>query len=421
MNETDLGVAIVVYEVDVRGGMERQALRLAKGLAARGARVTVVTTYAPRGVGLPLPATTREQRDGFEILRVPCFRWWSGEAVRALVDVVLARVVLSRRRRIDVIYSVQFQAAAHAARVARVSGSPTVVKFACSGVYGDLAQLAARPDRADLLEDLRDIDHYACLSREVRTETAAAGLDERRCLLVRNGVDVTVFSPEGARAALGPGRWILFVGRHDPQKRIHVLLRAFAALAARVPDARLACAGKGPQEAELHALARELGVHERVSFLDERRDVPELLRAASVFVLPSVAEGLPNALLEALATGVPCVVTNIPGTDEVVTHDREALMVPVDDAPALEAALARLLTDPALAGRLAQAGRALVLREFDMERVVDRHFALFSELGRARRRRRSSLAAIYGRFATALLTGWFLALGRRVARIRALS
>src|SRR5262249_14595967 len=151
--------------------------------------------------------------------------------------------------------------------------------------------------------------------------------------------------------------------------RINVLIRAFARISERIPDVRLACAGWGPEEQALRALARELGLAERVSFLGVRDDVPELLRAASVFVLPSAAEGLPNALLEALSVGVPAVATNIPGTDEVVRDEVEALMVPVDDEAALARAIERVLTDRALAKRLVSAGHELIAREFDMERV----------------------------------------------------
>src|SRR5581483_2031124 len=203
-------------------------------------------------------------------------------------------------------------------------------------------------------------------------EVVAAGLPAARCLLVRNGVDRSLFAREGPKAELPAGRTILFLGRHDSQKRIDVLLRAFAEIAPRLPDVRLVCAGKGPDAAKLQALARELGLEARVSFLGERGDVPQLLRAASVFCLPSAAEGMPNALLEALAAGVPCVATAIPGTTDVVTHDVEALLVPVDDVPALAGALERVLKDEALARRLAASGLERIAREFDMEAVADR-------------------------------------------------
>jgi glycosyltransferase involved in cell wall biosynthesis len=413
---TPLRVAFVLENADTQSGMERQALRLARGLTARGARVVVVTTYTPRGFVLPGPEDPprRERRDGYEIVRVPCYRWWSGEAVRALFALTLARVLFARR--VDVVYGVQFQAALHVRRAAHAGEWPTVLKFACGGSYGDLAQAARRKDARAVLGDLARVDRYACLSEQVRREVEAAGLPPERCVLVRNGVDRSVFSPEGEKAALPPGRSVLFLGRHDGQKRVSVLLRAFAKVAARTGDARLVCAGKGPEEENLRALARTLGVAERVSFLGERRDVPALLRAASVFVLPSAAEGLPNALLEALSVGVPSVVTDIPGTDEVVTDEREALTVPLDDEDALARAIARLLEDKELAARLVRAGHERIAREFDMERVVDAHLELFSSLRRERRPLRRGLDGLSLELARTLVTGWFHALGRRLGR-----
>jgi len=410
-----LGVAIVCEGVDFQAGMERQALRLAKGLAERGVRVVVVTTYSPPGFGLPLPSRPprREHRDGYEIVRVPMLRWWSGEAVRALFALALARVLVSRR--VDVVYSVQWQAAVHVDKVVAVGRWPTVMKIACGGEYGDLAQVSRRKESAEILERLGRVDRYACLSRQVEEEIERAGLPRERVFSVRNGVDRSRFSPEGPRATLPPGKWIVFLGRHDSQKRLDVLLRAFALI--KVPEARLALAGQGPDLAKLEALARELGISARVSFLGERRDVPELLRAASVFVLPSAAEGLPNALLEALSTGVPSVVTDIPGTNEVVSPEREALMVPLDDAPALARALERALTDEALRERLVKAGHERIAREFDMDAVTDAHLRLFMSMkGETQPVNRRRLVGLSFELAKALLVGWFYALGRRLFR-----
>jgi glycosyltransferase involved in cell wall biosynthesis len=409
-----LSVGVVLENADFQGGMERQAHRLAKGLAARGAKVVLVTTFTPeRYLGSsPKDPPRKEQRDGYEIVRVPCYRWWSGEAVRARFALSLAKTFFARA--VQVVYAVQFQAALHLARAARGGEWATVLKLACGGSYGDMAQATRWPEKT-VYRDLVRVDRFACLSEQVRAEVAAAGLPAERCLIVRNGVDRTVFSKDGAKAALPPGRSILFIGRQDGQKRISVLLQAFAKIAARIPDARLVSVGRGPEEERLKELARELGVADRVSFLGERRDVPDLLRAASVFCLPSAAEGMPNALLEALSTGVPSVATEIPGTTDVVRHEKEALLVPVDDVPALEQALERLLEDPALAARLGAAGAERIAREFDMERVTDMHLALFQELAQKKPPVRRSLGRLRLTFARTLVTGWFSALGRRLS------
>src|SRR5581483_4361632 len=196
MAREELGVAIVLENGDFQAGMERQAHRLARGLAARGARVSLVTTFTPRRYlgAAPEDPPRRERRQGYEIVRVPCRRWWSGEAVRALFALELARVLIARH--IDVVYAVQWQAALHVRRAARAGEWPLVLKLACGGSYGDLAQVARRKDAPALLEALSAVDRFACLSEQVRGEVVAAGLAGERCVLVRNGVDRALFSPE---------------------------------------------------------------------------------------------------------------------------------------------------------------------------------------------------------------------------------
>jgi glycosyltransferase involved in cell wall biosynthesis len=386
------GVAIVVHNIDAVGGMERQAGRLAEHLAARGVRVTIVSTWVEPRFRFSLQATKPwyERRGAIEIIRTPIFRTWKLKATQQLFDIVATYSLMRRRRRLDVIYAVQYTGSLHSVLPAEATGLPTVVKFACGGEHGDFYVLAQDEDAERIRAALRRMDRYVIISEEIRREAEEAGLDPLRFVKIRNGVDTKRFSREGPAAdlaALGPKdrtKVVLFVGRLDTQKRVDVLIRAFAKVLAKVPEARLACAGSGPRLEEYRALARELGVADKVAFLGARSDVPALHRAASAFALPSAAEGLPNALLEALACGTPSVATAIPGTTDVVSHEKEALLVPLDDADALADALARVLEDEALARSLARAGRERIMAEFDMERVTDQYLALFQELARAK-------------------------------------
>jgi glycosyltransferase involved in cell wall biosynthesis len=382
------GVAIVVHNIDAVGGMERQALRLAERLSARGVHVTIVTTYTEPRFTIPLRPQRKwyERRGRIEIVRVPMYGGWMQDTIHQLIDVAGTYALMRRRRKIDVIYGVQYTGAFHAAHIAEATGMPTAVKFACGGEHGDFHVLALQENALDLRDALGRMDRYVIISEEIRQEAAANGLDAGRFVKIRNGVDTKRFNREGPAAALpelgsAPERQVVFfAGRHDTQKRVDVLVRAFAKVVAQVPGARLACAGSGPRVEEYRSLARELGVADRVAFLGARPDVEALHRAAQVFVLPSAAEGLPNALLEALAAGTPSVATAIPGTTDVVEHEKEALLVPLDDVDALAAAIVRLLRDRALAERLAQAGLERIRREFDMERVTDQYVALFEAL-----------------------------------------
>jgi glycosyltransferase involved in cell wall biosynthesis len=179
---------------------------------------------------------------------------------------------------------------------------------------------------------------------------------------------------ELARADAGPV--VLTVARLDGQKGITHLLDAAAA----VPNASFAIAGDGPNRTALEAHAASLGVGDRVRFLGHRHDVPALLAAADLFVLPSLYEGLPLAVLEAMAAGVPVIATAIGGTDEVVRDGETGTLVPPASSEALAAAITRTLADREHASRLALAARSLVAREYSVASMVRSVSHLYDEL-----------------------------------------
>lgn len=215
---------------------------------------------------------------------------------------------------------------------------------------------------------LRDIDGFA----------------GRRIEVIENGIAVERYGPPTDRAerkrTLGfdpQRRHVVHVARHHPVKDQPMLLRGFAAMAADAPDADLLMAGDGPLRGELEALAGSLGVADRVKFLGIRKDVPELLKAADAFALTSVSEAASLTLLEAMATALPAVVTDVGGNPEIVRHEREGLLVPRGDWRACGDALRRILGDPALARRLGDAARARALDRYRQERTIDAYHALY--------------------------------------------
>jgi glycosyltransferase involved in cell wall biosynthesis len=208
------------------------------------------------------------------------------------------------------------------------------------------------------------------VSEEVRHRYAAElRVPARTLVVVRNAIRVPPAAPmrnAAVRASLVEGRpdfVVLTPARLHPQKGHTYLLRA----AAQVPDATFVLAGDGPLRAELEAEARDLGVAGRCIFLGQRADVPALLAAADLFVLPSLFEGLPVSVLEAMAAERPVVATAIGGTDEAITSEESGLLVPPRDPAALASAIRRLQADPPFARSLAAAARARVEREFSSE------------------------------------------------------
>jgi glycosyltransferase involved in cell wall biosynthesis len=270
-----------------------------------------------------------------------------------------------------------------------------------TGKYGLLAAalsgVAAVVATAHLLDDTRPewrtrLNHRlaaACVSRYLAVSEGVARrlrihfrVPERKIQVVRNGVDAERFrraADPGLRASLagdGERPIVLTIARLDSQKgHVHLL-----AAAAEVPDAVFLLAGEGGERPRLEAQARALGIAGRVRFLGHRDDVPELLAACDLLVLPSLYEGLPLSVLEAMAAGRPVVATAVGGTDEAVLHGETGLLVPAAAPAALAEAIRHLLGDPGRAARMGQAGRARASREFSMARMIREVAGVYDEL-----------------------------------------
>jgi GalNAc-alpha-(1->4)-GalNAc-alpha-(1->3)-diNAcBac-PP-undecaprenol alpha-1,4-N-acetyl-D-galactosaminyltransferase len=167
----------------------------------------------------------------------------------------------------------------------------------------------------------------------------------------------------------GSRRSLITVGRLAPEKGLDVLLSAFSRVAGAFPDWTLIVLGEGPERARLSELAERLGISDRVSFAGWIREPGDALARADLFVMSSRYEGFPNALLEAMACGLPAIATESLGAREIITPDIDGVLVPVDSVSELEAALRELMSDDAARRRLSRAARA-VSRRFSLEAVV---------------------------------------------------
>jgi glycosyltransferase involved in cell wall biosynthesis len=150
------------------------------------------------------------------------------------------------------------------------------------------------------------------------------------------------------------------------------------------PDARFELVGGGPELSALRAIAGALGLEHAVSFLGHRENVKARLEAADIFVLPSRSEAFPNAVLEAMAAGLPVVASGVGGVLEVVRQGQNGLIVPPGDPAELASAVCRLMADPPFAHGLGDAARAEVAVRYSFERMIDEFEAIYlEELARA--------------------------------------
>lgn len=233
-------------------------------------------------------------------------------------------------------------------------------------------------------------DKVITVSEAVRAEAIATlGLPEDHVIHVVNGSDLARFAtpPPLVESRLlagledgeiGIGMVSRFVAAGSHMKGHAELLHAFGALVPDHPRARLLLIGDGPSRPEIADLAKQLGLQAAVRFLGHRDDIPALLPALSVSVLPSRGEGLPRGLVESMACGVPCVGTDVGGIPELL-RDGAGLVSPVGDVPALEAALRRVLEDRALAARLSEAGRARA-QQYDAPAMCRATEAVYDEV-----------------------------------------
>jgi N-acetyl-alpha-D-glucosaminyl L-malate synthase BshA len=256
------------------------------------------------------------------------------------------------------------------------------------------------PDRVSPLRRAANrlvFDHLADAVNAVCAFSARAvarmdGFSGERIEVIENGIEVDRYGPATDRNALrrqlglDPARrYVANIARFHPVKDQAMLLRAFAAVAAARPDADLLLVGDGPLRPELEKQVRELGIEGRVRFLGIRSDVPDILRAIDVFALTSVSEAASLTLLEAMASAVPVVVTDVGGNPEMVRHGIEGLLVPRGDADAAAAALLRILDDSARAAEMGAAGRARVLERYQLEQTIHSYFRLYQRLASPRR------------------------------------
>lgn len=290
----------------------------------------------------------------------------------------VARVL--RERRVSVVHSHNTCAFIFGTLGARLAGVRTIV-------HTDHAR--AFPDRFRYMAAEYLLSHLVYRVVGVSAPTSEAlhrheRIPRRKLVTVPNGIDrsrYTVALDRGqVRRALGiapEARVIALAARLTEQKGLQYLLHALPAVIARHPDVVLLVAGDGPLRPALEALAAELGVAPHVRFLGMRDDIAALLRACDVYALPSVWEGLPMAVLEAMAAGLPVVGTDVGGVGTAVAHEVTGLLVPKRDPARLAEALVAVLGDRVLRRRLGDEARRVFERRFTAEAMARAYEALY--------------------------------------------
>jgi sugar transferase (PEP-CTERM/EpsH1 system associated) len=264
------------------------------------------------------------------------------------------------------------------------------------GEHGrDVFDLHGQNRKYNLLRKLaRPLVHrYIALSRDLeRWLTDTVGVSPQRIVQIYNGVDIARFEPRrGPRGEFGPPGFagaeqlvIGSVGRMAEVKDFPTLVRAFLAVLARRPDLRarlrLVIIGEGVSKVTCQSLADEAGAAELVWFPGERGDVAELMRGFDLFVLPSLGEGISNTILEAMATGLPVVATDVGGNPELVESGTTGRLLTPSDVEGLAQALLVYADDPQQLRTQGAAGRIRVETRFSMDAMVRGYLGVYDEV-----------------------------------------
>lgn len=406
MSDAPRLLLLTAYYFPLQGGVETHARALAIYLLAHGIPVTIVTKRIDAG------GPAMETIDGITVHRVAPAGPRNGVRKWLMLPFALWRIV-ALRKTFDVIYCPGYQGIGIAAMAAGLLlGKPVVLRSGNLGVlYGNnwnepLSRFHISPDMAIvrwLKARVRSIytpaAAFACNCREIEDEALACGVPRARVHYLPNAVDVDRYRPalpgEKAQVRAAEG-WpqdallCLYVGRLSVEKGVMELLEAWRTLPHR--NKRLVLIGPdmpgnpsdvGPAARQFVA-DHDLG-HE-VIFHGESSDGARLLRAADIYVQPSHYEAFSNALVEAMATGLPPVATRIGGMLDCIVDGENGLLATPRDPAALAQQLERMMSDPALAARLGANARATVVADFNVVTIFGRFAELFTTVAGARAR-----------------------------------
>jgi glycosyltransferase involved in cell wall biosynthesis len=365
----------MMLESDGPGGAEMMVFRLSEELRDRGH--TILPVGPINGIGW-LGDLFRGAGMTPEVFRLR--RPVDPECVRGLVELFV-------RHRIDAVHSHEFTMAVYGAAAAQLLDVPHVITM-----HGGFKVCRALRRRVALRWAMRNSDHTAMVSRATRRQFATdLGVDESRFTVVPNGVPTRRGDATRRRAEFGirPDECVLLaVGTLERHKGHRTLLEALAAIvrSGLATPWRLIIAGGrgGDQHESLLEYVRAEGLENRVHIVTNRSDIPDLLALADVFVMPSLWEGLPMALLEAMVAGKAIVASATAGIPEAIVDGAEGLLVPPGDAVRLAGALRQLLTESDLRASLGASAAARAAREFTVQVMADRYEGLYTQRRSAR-------------------------------------
>jgi glycosyltransferase involved in cell wall biosynthesis len=368
----------------VTGGAEKECQKLANRFLEKGMAVAVLTQSL---TGKP----DYEVIDDIPVYRK--MRGWHLYEYTYMLSVVWFLVKHIRHYDIIQCFGV-YLFIPPVALIKYLFGKRALARIEGPGSSGDFHRIRKLKCGKLILKSAKCLDRIISISRDIRREIRGNGFPEGSVVSIPNSVDVDLFRP-GSGDGKGRMEQICFIGRLAEEKGVHYLIKAVRAVKKDGDRIKLFIVGDGPLRSSLEELSQQLGLMEDVLFVGHAETVLPYYQKTDVFVLPSLSEGLPLSLLEALSCGLPVIATAVGGSREIVDPHDEAGSIPVShyhigtygilvnprDVEGLARALLRSLKDRELSQHLGRAAQQYVKSTFSLDRVVDKYRALYATLG----------------------------------------
>ena len=369
-------------------GAEAVILNLSRTLN-EGSHSSAVGVFA-NSSNLNLEFYDRAVSEGLDTHLIPCSGQMDRAAVVAIRDLAI-------RTKADIVHAHGFKADIYAYFALWGTGIPLVSTCHTWYDHDPTVSFYGKLDRFIL----RRYSAVVAVSDDVKDRLLGAGVREEKIRIVRNGIDLRPFS--GATASLrgliavGESPTVGLVARLSPEKGVDIFLRAASLVLREIPAARFIVVGEGPEHAKLDALIEELGIRESVSLLGRRDDMPSVYVSFDLMVSSSRHEGLPMAILEGMASGLPYIATAVGDVPKIIQNGISGVLVRAEEVDVLASQMIALLQDPEARRRLGNAARRRVMDEFSAERMTSDYLNLYEQVIAKRapedRRGKSSVAS----------------------------
>jgi len=363
----------------VGGGVEKVVFEVSRRLVRMGVDVTVITLNT-------VMAKSFEILEGIKVYRCRPISLTEAARVQLTVSPSLPLKIIEtcKIEKPDIIHANNrfFFTTICGAMLKKIIGKPLVTTLHLGPVFlggGFFDFIINTYEKTVSKWIIQSSDEIIAVSNAVMKHTLSLGASSSKVKVIPNGVDLEEFKPRRELEKTGVKR-IIFVGRLFPNKGIQYLVKAAQIVLAKHPCVEFIIVGRGPMEAELRKMVRRLNIEHAFKFLGIVPSVPEVMNQCDIFVRPSLTEGMPLTILEAMACGLPVIASKIPGSSEVVKDGETGILVEVGNVEQLGNAIIRLLEDENYAERIRTRAYEFVKKHYSWDRIAEEYLKTYNDV-----------------------------------------